>query len=286
MKLTGKGRIAGIIGWPVTHSLSPLLHGYWLEELGIDGAMVPLAAQASDFAKVIQGVRLAGFTGVNVTVPHKESAFAIAHRHDTAAGMARAANLLVFYADGTISARNTDAGGLAASLREKTGALAGKTAVLLGTGGAARGAVLALEELGAGTIHILGRNEVRASALAGAMAPHVRAALKPGALESWTEVAGGAALLVNATSAGMKGQPPLGLDLSPLPATAAVCDIVYNPLETALLKDAAARGHVTIDGLGMLMHQAVPSFEAFFGTRPQVTDGLRAALVKVLRERG
>lgn len=285
MTLTGKGRIAGIIGWPVSHSLSPLLHGYWLAELGIDGAMVPLAAQASDFTKVIQGVRLAGFTGVNVTVPHKESAFAIAHRHDAAAAMAGAANLLVFEADGSISARNTDAGGLAASLREKTGALDGRTAVLLGTGGAARGAVLALDELGAGTIHILGRNPARAQALAGAMGAHVRAALKPEALESWPDAARDAALLVNATSAGMKGQPPLALDLSPLPVPAAVCDIVYNPLETALLKDASARGHVTIDGLGMLMHQAVPSFEAFFGTRPQVTDGLRAALVTVLRER-
>ncbi len=285
MTLTGKGRIAGIIGWPVAHSLSPLLHGYWLDELNIDGAMVPLAAQAHDFARVIAGVRLAGFAGVNVTVPHKQAAFAIAHECDAAARAAGAANLLVFGKDGTIFARNTDAGGLAASLREKCGDLDGGTAVLLGAGGAARGAVLALDELGAGTIRILNRDSARADALAQALASQVRARLASGNLENWPQAATGAALLVNATSAGMTGHAPLAIDLAPLPESAAVCDIVYNPLQTTLLKDAAARGHTTIDGLGMLMHQAVPSFEAFFGVRPAVTPGLRAALVKVLSER-
>ena len=175
MTLTGKGRIAGIIGWPVAHSLSPLLHGYWLDELSIDGAMVPLAVRAEDFSRVIDGIRLAGFAGVNVTVPHKEAAFAIAHDCDAAALAAGAANLLVFGEDGKIFARNTDAGGLAASLREKCGALDGKAAVLLGAGGAARGAVLALDELGARTIHILNRDGGRAATLAKALAPQVRA---------------------------------------------------------------------------------------------------------------
>jgi shikimate dehydrogenase len=283
--LTGKGRIAGIIGWPVAHSLSPLLHGYWLDELGLDGAMVPLAARVEDFTRVIDGVRLAGFRGVNVTVPHKEAAFAIAHDCDAAARAAGAANLLVFGDDGRIFARNTDAGGLAASLREKCGALDGKAAVLLGAGGAARGAVLALDELGAGTIHILNRDGGRAATLATALAPQVRARLLPAGRDAWPDAAGDAALLVNATSGGMTGHAPLSLDLAPLPKSAAVCDIVYNPLETQLLKDAAARGHATIDGLGMLMHQAAPSFEAFFGVKPAVSPGLRAALVKVLRER-
>ena len=286
MMLTGKGRIAGIIGWPVGHSLSPLLHGYWLEELGIDGAMVPLAASVSDFTPVIEGVRRAGFTGVNVTVPHKQAAFAIAHRHDAPALAAGAANLLIFEKDGTTSARNTDAGGLAAALTEKIAPLNGKTAVVLGTGGAARAALLALDALGAGTIHVLGRDEAKAATLTAAMAGNVAAALKPDALAGWPKAAPAAALLVNATSAGMAGQPPLELDLSPLPRAAGVCDIVYNPLETALLKAAAAKGHVTIDGLGMLMHQAAPSFEAFFGARPTVTSGLRAALTKVLHARG
>jgi shikimate dehydrogenase len=286
MTITAKGRIAGIIGWPVAHSLSPQLHGYWLEALGIDGAMVPLAVRASDFSTAIEGLRAAGFRGVNVTVPHKQAAFAIAHHCDAAARAAEAANLLVFGQDGRIAARNTDAGGLAASLRERIGALDGKTAVLVGTGGAARGAVLALDMLGAGTIHILGRSGARAAALAADLGGGVRAALKPAALDTWPRAAPDAALLVNATSAGMAGHAPLGLDLAPLPGAAAVCDIVYNPLQTPLLKAAEARGHVVIDGLGMLMHQAVPSFEAFFGVRPQVSDGLRAMLTGVLRARG
>ncbi len=285
MTLTGKGRIAGIIGWPVAHSLSPLLHGYWLDELGLDGAMVPLAARAEDFTRVIDGVRLAGFRGVNVTVPHKESAFAIAHDCDAAARAAGAANLLVFGEDGKIFARNTDAGGLAASLREKCGGLDGKAAILLGAGGAARGAVLALDELGAGSIFVLARDAKRANSLAECLRPYVKAHVQGGGWHDWEEVAGHAALAVNCTSAGMGSNAPPAIDLGILPKSAAVCDIVYNPLETQLLKDAAARGHVTIDGLGMLMQQAVPSFEAFFGVRPAVTPGLRAALEKVLRER-
>ena len=284
MTLSGKAKLAGIVGWPVTHSLSPVLHGHWLAEYGIDGAMVPLAAKTEDLARVIDGVRRAGFKGVNVTVPHKESAFAIAHRSDTAAKSAGAANLLIFH-DSEIEARNTDSLGLAESLMEKVGVLQGGSAVLLGAGGAARGAVLALDMLGAGKIHLLNRDSRRAANLAAALAPQVKAAIEPGALDDWKAVASGATLLVNSTSAGMGANPPLEIDLSLLPVSAAVCDIVYNPLETRLLKDAAARGHRTIDGLGMLMHQAVPSFEAFFGVRPQVTPALREVLVQVLSAR-
>jgi shikimate dehydrogenase len=284
MTLTGKAKLAGIIGWPVSHSLSPVLHGYWLDAYGIDGAMVPLAAGREDFAAVIDGVRRAGFKGVNVTVPHKEAAFAIAHKVDAAAQAAGAANLLIFH-DGKIEGRNTDSLGLAESLRESIGPLNGKSVVLLGAGGAARGAILALEMLGAGTIHLLNRDSHRAKILASSLAPQVKAPVTPGGLDDWNKVAGDAALVINSTSAGMGSNPPLTIDLSALPKTAAVCDIVYNPLETPLLKDAAARGHKTIDGLGMLMHQAAPSFEAFFGVKPKVTQGLRAALVKVLRER-
>jgi shikimate dehydrogenase len=282
--LTGKAKLAGIIGWPVGHSLSPVLHGHWLAEYGIDGAMVPLAAGREDFAVVIDGARRAGFKGVNVTVPHKEAAFALAHKVDAPALAAGAANLLVFHEDG-IEGRNTDALGLAESLRESIGALDGKSVVLLGAGGAARGAILSLEMLGAGKIHLLNRDAHRATTLATSLSKQVRAPLETGTLADWPKVAGDAALVVNSTSAGMGANPPLNLDLSLLPGSAAVCDIVYNPLETKLLKDAAARGHKTIDGLGMLMHQAAPSFEAFFGVKPKVTPGLRAALEKVLRER-
>jgi shikimate dehydrogenase len=284
MSLTGKTRLAGIIGWPVTHSLSPMLHGHWLAEYGIDGAMVPLSAPREDFSAVIDGLRRAGFAGVNVTVPHKESAFAIAHNVDAAAKAAGAANLLVFR-DGRMEGRNTDSLGLAESLREEIGALEGKTVVLLGAGGAARGAILALDMLGAANIHLLNRDSKKAANLAAVLAPQVKARIEPGALGDWATTAAGTALLVNSTSAGMTGNPPLDIDLDALPKSATVCDIVYSPLETPLLKDAAARGHKTIDGLGMLMHQAAPSFEAFFGVKPKVTPALREALVKVLRER-
>ncbi len=284
MSLTGKAKLAGIIGWPVTHSLSPVLHGHWLAQYQIDGAMVPLAARVDDFTPVIDGVRRAGFVGVNVTVPHKESAFAIAHSLDAAAKAAGAANLLVFR-DGKMEGRNTDALGLAESLREEIGTLDGKSVVLLGAGGAARGAILALEMLGASKIHLLNRDTHRAKTLAASLSAAVKAPVEPGALSDWAKVAGDAALVVNSTSAGMGSNPPLDIDLGALPKTAAVCDIVYNPLETHLLKDAAARGHQTIDGLGMLMHQAAPSFEAFFGVRPKVTSALRTELIKVLSAR-
>jgi shikimate dehydrogenase len=285
MTLSGKAKLAGIIGWPVTHSLSPVLHGHWLAEYGIDGAMVPLAARVEDFSEVIDGIRRAGFAGVNVTVPHKEAAFAIAHRVDVAAKSAGAANLLVFHGQ-EIEARNTDSIGLAESLKENIGALNGGSVVLLGAGGAARGAILALEMLGAGRIHLLNRDPKRAQTLAASLAREVKAVVEPGSLGDWSKVAAGAALVVNSTSAGMGSNPPLDIDLSALPKSAAVCDIVYNPLQTKLLKDAAALGHKTIDGLGMLMHQAAPSFEAFFGVRPKVTPALREALVKALNARG
>jgi len=284
MSLTGKARLAGIIGWPVIHSVSPVLHGHWLAEHGIDGAMVPLAAHREDFTAVIDGVRRAGFSGVNVTVPHKESAFAIAHSVDAAAKAAGAVNLLVFR-DGRMEGRNTDSRGLAESLREEIGALDGKTVLLLGAGGAARGAILALDMLGAANIHLLNRDSKKAAGLAAALTPQIKARIEPGALGDWVKAAADTTLLVNSTSAGMTGNPPLDIDLGALPKTAAVCDIVYSPLETPLLKDAAARGHKTIDGLGMLMHQAAPSFEAFFGIQPKVTPALRDALVKVLRAR-
>ena len=276
---------AGIIGWPVAHSLSPVLHGYWLKELGIDGEMVRLPAKPEDFAAEIARARALGFAGVNVTVPHKEAAFALADSNDDAAQLVGATNLLVFGEEG-IAGHNTDFYGLMESLRENIGALTGKSAILLGAGGAARGAVLALDMLGAETIHILNRDPARAQTLATMLAPQLpETELVAGGLADWNDVAFDAALVVNSTSAGMGSNPPLAIDLSLLLPDAAVCDIVYNPLETQLLKDAVARGLLTIDGLGMLMHQAVPSFEAVFGARPEVTTGLRAALVEALNAR-
>ena len=278
-------RKAGIVGWPVAHSLSPVLHGYWLEKYGIDGAFERVPAEPGKFEAVIADLRAQGFSGVNVTVPHKEAAFALADKVDAAAKAAGAANLLIF-GQSVIEGRNTDSYGLAETLRETIGTLAGKNAVLLGAGGAARGAVLALEALGATSIHILNRDAARAQNLAASLASHVNARLVPGALSDWNKVAAHAVLVVNSTSAGMGSTPPLDLNLAVLPGEAVVCDIVYVPLQTKLLKDAAARGLKTVDGLGMLMHQAAPSFEAFFGKRPEVDAGLRARLESELRARG
>jgi len=283
--ITGKGKVAAVLGWPVTHSLSPVLHGHWLNELKIDGALVPLSAAPENFAAIITGIRRAGFTGANVTVPNKESAFALAHENDAAAIAAGATNLLVFK-DGRILGRNTDTYGLYASLEDVTGKLNGASVVLLGAGGASRGAVLALDQLGAGTIHLLNRDAKRAATLAAALGKQVKANIIAGGLDDWATAAKDAALVVNATAAGMSGNAALAIDLGLLSKNAVISDMVYSPLETPLLKDATARGLKTIDGLGMLMHQAVPSFEAFFGVKPKVTPQLRAALIAALKARG
>ncbi len=279
-------KVAGVMGWPARQSLSPRLHGFWLKEHGIEGAFVPLPTRPQDFSTALRGLRLAGFRGVNVTVPHKEAAFALADRLDPVARAAGAVNLLLFREDGALAGFNTDAGGLAASLVEALGrdALKGTPAVVLGAGGAARAAVLALDELGAREIRILNRHTGRAEALATALAPNVKAKLSAAPLDSWPKAASGAALVVNATSAGMKDTPSLDLDLQTLPKTAAVCDVVYSPLETDLLKRARHSGLHAIDGLGMLMHQAVPSFAAFFGVTPKVTPALRGELEKALAD--
>lgn len=287
MNLTGAARIAGIMGWPVSQAFSPRLHGFWLNEMGIDGALVPLAVKPEDFSTVVRGLMKAGFKGSSVTIPHKEAAFALAHDCDLAARAAGAVNLLIFHENGRIEGRNTDATGLAASLRENLGAnfVRGKPAVLLGAGGAARAAVVALHDLGASEVRILNRTRSRAEQLADALAKEVTPKLVVLDDADWPKAASGAALLVHTTSAGMKGAPSLDLDLSALPKDAAVCDIVYNPLETPLLKQARTARLRTVDGLGMLMHQGVPAFEAFFGVRPNVTPGLRAHLEEALRAR-
>jgi shikimate dehydrogenase len=283
MTITGKAKLAGVIGWPVGHSLSPRLHGYWLAAHAIDGAYVPLPVQKHDFKSVLASLQKAGFAGVNVTLPHKEAAFAAAHELDAAAKAAGAVNLLLFAPDGKIVGCNTDVGGLIASLTDDLGkgTLQGKSATVLGAGGAARAATLALAELGAKDIRIVARNPSRARELAAGL--KTRASLTGFAWDEWPRAADGAAILVNATSAGMVDNAPLDISLDPLPVSAAVCDIVYNPLETELLQRASSTGHRAIDGLGMLMHQAVPAFAAFYGEEPKVTPALRAELKKALR---
>ncbi|MEJ0027774.1 MAG: shikimate dehydrogenase [Rhizomicrobium sp.] len=287
MTITGAGRVAGIMGWPVAQAFSPRLHGFWLREMDIDGALVPLAVKPEDFSLAVRGIMAAGFRGASVTIPHKEAAFALCHDCDLAAKAAGAVNLLIFHEGGRIEGRNTDATGLTASLREDLGAdcVRGKSAVLLGAGGAARAAAVALHDLGAAEIRILNRGRSRADQLAAALSPQLAPKLVVFDMADWPQAAAGVALVVHTTSAGMKGAPSLDIDLSVLPRDAALCDIVYNPLETSLIARARARGLRTADGLGMLMHQGVPAFEAFFGVRPAVTPALRAYLEEALRAR-
>ena len=262
--LTGKAMLAGVAGWPVAHSRSPLLHGTWIARHGLDAAYVPLAIRPENFANAMRGLRDAGFAGCNVTIPHKEAAFAICDEVLPRAHRAGAVNTLIFR-DGRIIGDCTDGFGFLASL-PGFDARSGP-AVLLGAGGAARAIAAALLDAGCTKLTLVNRTPERAEALARALGGSIAVSATP-PLED-------AALLVNTTSLGMSGQPPLEINLSPLPAHAVVADIVYVPLETPLLAAARARGLVGVDGLGMLLHQARPGFEAWFGIAPVVDEELR-----------
>jgi shikimate dehydrogenase len=285
MTITGQAKLAGVVGRPVGHSLSPALHGFWLEEYGIDGAYIPLAVAREDFSAVIHALRRASFTGVNITVPHKEAAFALATELSSNALSAGAANLLVFEGD-RIVGDNTDVDGLSRSLVDALGAewLKDRKVMVLGTGGAARSALLASDRLGAGTVYIVGRHQPRGVALKQSLLSHVTTNLEVLDWNSGKASMSDTCLLINATSAGMKGQGRLDITLDGLADGAAVCDLVYNPLPTELLRTAGLRGHKTIDGLGMLMYQAEPAFQAFYGLQPCVTPSLRARLETILHD--
>lgn len=280
MSLSGSARLAGVIGWPVAQSLSPQLHGHWLEENGVDGAYVPLALAPADFARGLDGMVRAGFVGFNVTVPHKQAAFALAVRHDDAAKAIGAVNVLIATPDG-LQGRNTDSYGLAATLTQHLGdALRGKTVAIWGAGGTTRAAIHALDGLGVREIRLFNRTPAKAVALASGFAGQVAAKLTGAGYAEWSGK--DVALVVHTTSAGMKQTPSLDLSLDDMPAGAAVFDAVYNPLETGLLKRARTRGLMAVDGLWMLIHQGVPSFEALFGVTPAVTLALREKLVQAL----
>ncbi len=255
----GRTRLAGVIGWPVAQSRSPRLHNHWLARHGIDGAYLPLPVRPGDLASAVAGLRASGFAGANVTVPHKETAAALCDTLDDAARASGAVNTLVFTAEG-IHGADTDGAGFMANLAAH-GVQAGP-ALLLGAGGAARAIAGAL--LGTGVpVAVANRTPDRASALQAAL-PGVRVVGWP------PRDLAGYALLVNTTSLGMAGQPPLALELGNAPAGLVVADIVYVPLTTPLLARAAERGLRTVPGLGMLLHQAVPGFATWFGVMPQV----------------
>ncbi|MDP6344485.1 MAG: shikimate dehydrogenase [Alphaproteobacteria bacterium] len=271
--ISGQARLAGVAGWPVAHSRSPRLHNYWLAEYGIDGAYLPLAIRPEDFAEAVRALPKLGFRGCNVTMPHKEAALALVDEVDPAARRIGAVNTIVASPDGGLWGGNTDAFGFMQALRE--GApdldLATGGVVLIGAGGAARAIAVALLEAGAGRVVVANRTEARARSLAEAL---------DGAVDvvPWADrqrALAGAGLLVNSTTQGMQGQPPLELSLEPLPAEAVVFDAVYTPLLTPLLAEARARGNLAVDGLGMLLHQARPGFAAWFEHEPVVSEALR-----------
>jgi len=276
-------RRAAVIGHPVAHSRSPLIHGYWLRQHGIDGEyglrdVAPEAIEGflADFAA-------SGLVGANVTVPHKEAAFRAATDRDPVAQALGAVNTLWLEED-RLHGANTDVHGFLANLdaAEPDWARALGEAVVLGAGGAARAVVYGLVSRGLDRVVVANRTRARAEALRDQFGPAVLPV-------DWRDLAGrlnGCRLLVNTTSLGMKGQPPLDIDLAALSPDALVTDIVYVPLETPLLKAAKARGLATVDGLGMLLHQAVPGFERWFGVRPQVTPELRALVLADLAAKG
>lgn len=280
MAITGAARLAGIMGWPVAHSRSPALHGFWLQEHRIDGAYVPLAVAPERLEQALRALPALGFRGCNLTIPHKQAALKVMDRVDPFARRIGAMNTVIVAPDGSLEGSNTDVFGFRENLREQAPgwqASAGP-AVVLGAGGAARAVVAALSAAGVAEIRLVNRTRDRAAVLAHELSvPETHVTVHP--WEHRSEVLAGAVLLVNTTSLGMENESPLEIDVAPLPKTAVVVDIVYVPLETELLAVARRRGNPVVDGLGMLLHQGRPGFAAWFGVAPQVTIGLRRAML-------
>jgi shikimate dehydrogenase len=265
-------KAACVIGWPVEHSRSPLIHGYWIRQLGLDAAYRREPVAPEGFADFVAHLADRGYVGANVTVPHKEAALELS-TPDALAQAVGAANTLWRH-EGVLRSTNTDVEGFVASLDASVldWARDAQSAVVLGAGGAARAVVFGLIERGVRCVHVANRSPDRAAALRQRFGDRVA----PSGWERRNDLLAEAGLLVNTTTLGMAGQPPLEIDLGRLAAQAVVADIVYAPLATPLLAAGQARGLRTVDGLGMLLHQAVGAFARFFGVRPQVTPDLRS----------
>ncbi|MBF9054227.1 shikimate dehydrogenase [Rhodobacterales bacterium LSUCC1028] len=275
--MTASVPLAAVIGDPIGHSKSPLLHGFWLRAYQISGHYVPLHVTSGDLGQVLAAMQRMGFVGANVTIPHKETVLELADIVTDRARAIGAANTLTFHKDGKIEADNTDGHGFLANIQQNAPAFDAKDgpAVILGAGGAAKAVIYALLEAGAPQVRVLNRNLDRAKNLSARFGDRVSVH----EMSDLPNLLGDCNLLVNTTSLGMIGQPPLAVDLSNLPKTAVVNDIVYAPLETDLLKQARAMGAGAVDGLGMLLHQAAPGFAKWFGKEPAVTDELRRAVL-------
>ena len=280
MIVSGAAKLAGVIGWPITHSRSPAIHGYWLEQYGIDGAYVPLGIDPVHIGQIFDAMPKLGFRGWNVTLPHKEDAFRLVHERTRTAEEIGAVNTVTVQADGSLHGDNSDAFGFMAHLDQSApGWPKDRPAVVLGAGGAARAVCSGLLQAGVPSLRLTNRTRARAEALAADFGDRV-------AVVDWDErsaALAGAGLLTNTTSLGMTKQPLLEIALDDLPGDSVVYDIVYVPLETDLLAAARARGLACVDGLGMLLHQARPGFHRWFGVDAQVTDDLHQSVVRTLQ---
>jgi shikimate dehydrogenase len=273
-------RLAGVMGWPVAHSHSPVLQRYWLERHGVDGDYVKLAVPPQKLGPALHALPNLGFAGCNLTIPHKEQALAFVDEVDAEALNIGAVNTIIVRSNGKLCGMNSDAFGFIANLHAEAPnwRAASGPAVVLGAGGAARAVAAALLAEGVPHLRLVNRRQERAQTLKSAFKGNIE-------VEPWENRASaldGAALLVNATSLGMAGGPALDLPLDRLPAEAVVNDIVYTPLETPLLVAARRRGNRVVDGLGMLMHQGRLGFAAWFGIEPEVTPALRARMIATL----
>ena len=264
--------MAGVMGWPVGHSRSPIIHNHWIAEHGLRGSYVLLPVAPDKLEQALRALPVLGFSGCNLTIPHKVAAMSIVDRIDPLAQRIGAINCIVVEADGSLSGRNTDAFGYVQSVHDAQPDWQASTgpALVLGAGGAARAVIAGLLDSGVPSIRLTNRSPDKTHELVAAFGPQVTAV-------DWTErhaALDGAALVVNTTNLGMQGQPALDLHLSALSPQALVSDVIYVPLETPLLAAAKQRGNATVNGLGMLLNQARPAFEAWFGVMPTISDTL------------
>lgn len=269
--------LAGVIGHPIAHSRSPTLHNYWLRRYGLSGHYVPIDIAPAELAEMVRLLPRLGFVGLNVTIPHKEAILHVADIVTDRAALIGAANTLIFRKDGKIHADNTDGSGFIANLRQNAPAWnpASGPAVVLGAGGAARAVVAALVEVGVPEIRLTNRTRPRADALRSDFGAKIH-------VYEWVQAANlldDAATVINTTSLGMTGKPDFTVSMHRLNPKAVVNDLVYTPLKTQFLIEAEARGAQAVDGLGMLLHQAAPGFERWFGQRPDVDEATRRAVL-------
>lgn len=269
--------LAGVIGHPIAHSRSPALHGFWLLRYGVKGHYIPMDVAPADLETTLRHLPKIGFVGLNVTLPHKEAILKIADVISDRAALIGAANTLIFRKDGKIHADNTDGAGFVANLRQNAPhwVPAAGPAAVFGAGGAARAVVAALIEVGVPEIRISNRSRPRAEALRADFGAKL-------VVYDWVQAANmleGAATVINTTSLGMAGKPEFRVPLDALEPGAVVNDLVYNPLKTAFLAEAEQRGATIVDGLGMLLHQAAPGFERWFGPTPAVDEATRQAVL-------